>query len=221
MKRSNNLNNKILQKIEKIEKELLIRKGQYEVLTSRYEELKSDLIHIEKIQSDLALAVNFLSQTAKDARNKTIKSIESLATAAVKAVYDQPMEIRLQYKEKGKSNSSDKMTLQLVRFVGDEEVITGILDEVGGGLIETVSFALRIACLKWLGYTGPIILDEAYKSLSKDEKIENIAVFLSELNQTVGNQIIFSTHAPEVFESIASKSFIVTINNGKSEVNEC
>ena len=144
-----------------------------------------------------------------------------MATAAVKAVYDQPMEIRLQYKEKNKSNSSDKMTLQLVRFIDNREVVTGIMDEVGGGLIETVSFALRIACLKWLGYSGPIILDEAYKSLSKDEKIENIAEFLFELNKTVGNQIIFSTHAPEVFEPIASKKFKVTITNGTSEVIEC
>ena len=207
--------------MDRIEKELFLRKGKFDTLNQRSEQLKEDLKNIEKIQKDLNSAVEFLNKTAKEARDKTIKSIESLATMAVRAVYDQPMEIRLQYKEKSKSSTSDKMTLQLVRLVDGEEVITGILDEVGGGLIETVSFALRIACLKWLGYGGPIILDEAYKSLSKDEKIENIAMFLAELNKAGGNQIIFSTHAPEVFEPIASKSFLVTINNGVSEVEEC
>jgi len=211
----------ILQRVDKIEKELFLKKGKFDALSQRSAQLKEELQHVEKIQKNLNFAVEFLNKTAKEARDKTIKSIESLATMAVKAVYDQPMEIRLQYKEKSKSNASDKMTLQLVRLVGDTEVITGILDEVGGGLIETVSFALRIACLKWLGYGGPIILDEAYKSLSKDEKIENIAMFLAELNQAGGNQIIFSTHAPDVFEPIASKSFLVTIKDGISEVTEC
>ena len=213
--------NSIFNKIDNIEKTLFLRKGKHDALLQRSEVLSEELKNIERIQNDLNIAVEFLSKTAKDARLKTIKSIESLATAAVRAVYDQPMEIRLQYKEKGKSNSSDKMTLQLVRLVNNEEIVTGILDEVGGGLIETVSFALRIACLKWLGYTGPIILDEAYKSLSNDEKIENIAIFLSELNKTVGNQIIFSTHAPTVFEPISSKMLKVSINDGVSEVVEC
>ena len=213
--------NNLLARIDNIEKDLFIKKGKHDTLLQRSDQLKDDLKNIENIQRDLNAAVIFLNNTAKEARYKTIQSIESMATAAVKAVYDQPMEIRLQYKEKNKSNSSDKMTLQLVRFIDNREVVTGIMDEVGGGLIETVSFALRIACLKWLGYSGPIILDEAYKSLSKDEKIENIAEFLFELNKTVVNQIIFSTHAPEVFEPIASKKFKVTITNGTSEVIEC
>lgn len=211
----------LLNKIEQYERELLIKKGKRESLLMRADEIKQEIQSIDKLETNLNIAINFLNKTAKDARNRTIQSIEALATMAVQAVYDEPFEIRLQYKEKTKTESSDKMTLQLVQKKNGEEVITGLMDEVGGGLIETVSFALRIACIKWLGYTGPIILDEAYKSLSKDEKIEKIAVFLGELNKTVGNQIIFSTHMQDYFGEIASKQFHVKIVNGVSIIEEC
>jgi DNA repair exonuclease SbcCD ATPase subunit len=216
------LNNEIFDKIDQIEQSLLIFKGQRGALLARKAELITEIDDSDQKVNDLEEAIGFLTSAAKQARDDTMQSIESLATTAVNAVYDEPIEIRLQYQEKTRSDSSDKMTIQVVKPLDNGEMITGLMGEVGGGLIETVSFALRIAAIKWMGYTGPIILDEAYKSLSNDEKIEKIAIFLEELNKTVGNQIIFATHKQDVFGSIASKEFNVTIDkNSISWVASC
>lgn len=216
----NNNNHDLFVKIDEIERTLLINKGQRDAMVATINEKKENLKENEQLVVDFEEAIKFLTSTAKKARDTTIKGIENLATLAVQSVYDEPIKIRLQYGEKSKSDSSDKLVLQVVRDTPKGEVVTGLMDEVGGGLIETVSFALRIACIKWLGYKGPIILDEAYKSLSSDEKIERIATFLQELNESVGNQIIFSTHKQDVFGPIASKVFIVSQKNLISEVTD-
>jgi DNA repair exonuclease SbcCD ATPase subunit len=192
------------------ERQFLIDKGKRETLEARFADLKNEVAKNQKLIKDFEEAIDFLVATGKKAKDNTIKSIELLATMAVNAVYDEPILIRLRYKDKSRTDSSDKIKLQVVTINEDgSEESTGLMNEVGGGLIETVSFALRIACIKWLGYNGPIILDEAYKSLSNDEKIERIATFLETLNTTVGNQIIFATHKQDVFGDIASKQFKV------------
>lgn len=215
------MNNDLFNQIDDKERAILINKGQKDSLESQLKSKNQEFTENNQLIADLESAIKFLTSTAKQARDSTIKSIESLATSAVQAVYGEPLEIRMQYKDKSKADSGDKIYLHLVRQTPRGEVITGLMDEVGGGLIETVSFALRIACIKWLGYKGPIILDEAYKSLSNDEKIDNIAIFLKELNETVGNQIIFATHKQDVFGPIASKEFVVTQSDSVSEVTEC
>lgn len=215
------MDNSLLLKINELEQSILISKGRRDTLVEVLKGKEEELASINKTVDALEESIQFLTKTAKKARDNTIKNIESLSTMSVQSVYVEPIEINLQYRDKSKADSSDKLNLQLVRRTPDAVIVTGLMDEVGGGMIETVSFALRIASIKWLNYKGPIILDEAYKSVSNDEKLDNIALLLKELKSTVGNQIIFATHKQDVFGEIASKEFVVTYVNAVSEVTEC
>ena len=215
------MDNSLLLKINELEQSILVSKGRRDTLVEVLKGKEEELVSINKTVDALEESIQFLTKTAKKARDNTIKNIESLSTMSVQSVYVEPIEINLQYRDKSKTDSSDKLNLQLVRRTPDAIIVTGLMDEVGGGMIETVSFALRIASIKWLNYKGPIILDEAYKSVSNDEKLDNIALLLKELKSTVGNQIIFATHKQDVFGEIASKEFVVTYVNAVSEVAEC
>lgn len=214
--------------ISDIERKLMVSKGQKEIIDKNMEELDKEIDSLQKILPDYLPAINFLTAVSKKARDNTIKSIETLATTAIRAVYDEPIDIKLQYRGKNKGDSSDKMEVLAVKTrKNGQQTITGIADSQGGGLSETSSFALRMACIKWLSYKGPIILDEAYKSLSNDEKIERIAISLKEFKEITGNQIVFSTHDREIFGPISDKEIKVTIDDGISlieeveEYNEC
>jgi ABC-type thiamine transport system ATPase subunit len=95
---------------------------------------------------------------------------------------------------------------------------TGLLNERGGGLIEVVSFALRIAALKWLKYDGPILLDEAWKSMSNDYKIDRVVDFLREVTDSTGRQVILVTHMFDKFGPEADNIVHVTKVDGKASV---
>jgi hypothetical protein len=216
----NNLD--LFNKLDSIERNLLVAKGNSETLENRLAVVNEEITQSQKLVSDLQIAISFLTQTSKKARDNATKSIESLGTLSVRTIFDDPISVRLRYKDKSRTDSSDKLKLQIVTTKPDgTEEITGLMDEVGGGLIETVSHSLRMAFIKWLGYKGPIILDETYKSISNDEKLEHTANLLATTHETVGNQIIFATHKQDIFGDIASKMFLVTKVNNVSVVVEC
>jgi hypothetical protein len=104
-----------------------------------------------------------------------------------------------------------KMEIKIASPIEKEELLTGLIGERGGGVVEIVAFALRIAALSWLHYDGPLILDEAYKSMSNDHKIWDVANFLKEVSEYTNRQIIFATHKAEVFGTVANK--IIEIEN--------
>jgi len=91
-------------------------------------------------------------------------------------------------------------------------------DERGGGVTESTSWGLRLAALEWLDYDGPALLDEAFKSVSSDEKIENVAKLLQQYVNSSGRQIIFATHRADVFEEYADNTILVTKKNGISVI---
>jgi ABC-type enterochelin transport system ATPase subunit len=97
-----------------------------------------------------------------------------------------------------------------------KKLITGLTGERGGGVVETASFALRIAALEWLGYKGPLLLDEAYKSMSNDSKIDKVAQFLKKYSETSGRQIIFATHKADTFSGYADNIVNISKINGIS-----
>jgi hypothetical protein len=178
------------------------------------EELR--LIEHEEKKRVSSLAQLFLLSEIIDRRQKAIDSIEEIGTYALRTIYGAGYKLKFDtFEEKRKDGAPNfKMELNITSPLGDSEVTTGLDDERGGGLIEIVAFSLRIAALNWLNYEGPIILDEAYKSMSADGKLEAIAEFLRELANATQRQIIFATHRAEVFAPVADNVIRIESNNG-------
>ena len=174
------------------------------------------LIDIQEKQRLYYQAQLFLLSEIVDRRKTVIESIEEIGTHALRMIYGHGYKLQFDtFEEKRKEGVPNfKMDINITSPIDDSEVTTGLDDERGGGLIEIVAFSLRIAALNWLGYDGPIILDEAYKSMSNDNKLESVAFFMKELSDATSRQIIFATHRAEVFAPIADNIIQIENKNG-------
>jgi hypothetical protein len=149
-------------------------------------------------------------------REAAIATIEETGTYGLRAIYNDDRKLVFITNEEKKSTAAFKMEVGIESNLNGKRILTGILDERGGGLAETSSFSLRKAALEWSGYLGPLIIDEAWKSLSDDEKIEQMAELLSEYVKVSGRQVIFSTHKLDVFGKFADNIIHVRQESGLS-----
>ena len=194
------------------------KKGIKERIEKQLDELgdkitnQSNEAKIKKEAQTLLLA--FISQR----RESAIQSIENTATYALRAICGDDYKVHFLRNEEKKSNAAFKMEIGIESNFNDEKIITGLKDERGGGVTESTSWGLRLAALEWLGYDGPALLDEAFKSVSSDEKIENVAKLLQQYVKSSGRQIIFATHRADVFEEYADNTISVTKKNGISVI---
>ena len=154
----------------------------------------------------------FLLSETFERRQAQLLAIENIATSALRQVYGNEYSLKFDtFEEKRKDGGNNfKIEIKIISPHEGEDMETGLLGERGGGLIETVSFALRIAALKWLNYNGPILLDEAWKSMSTDNKIDEVASFLKDVSVQSDRQVILITHMLDKFGKIADN--IVKIN---------
>lgn len=159
---------------------------------------------LHKISNQASL---FLMTEIITRRQKAIESIEKIGTYALRFIYGKGHKLVFEtFDEKRKEGSNVfKMEIQIVSPYEGSELKTGLIGEVGGGVLEIISFALRIATLNWMTYSGPLMMDEAYTSMSSDEKIRAVASFLRDVTDQTGRQIIFSTHKLDIFGAIADK----------------
>ena len=88
----------------------------------------------------------------------------------------------------------------------------------GGGVVDIVSLALRIAILQTHKpkIQGPLILDEPAKHVS-DEYIFNVADFLKQTSELFNRQIIMVTHNNHL-AAIGNNSYRVDIKDSQSTV---
>ena len=186
---------------------LIERRGARDQLRKVKEAEENKLVAIQETQRVSHLAQLFLLSEIVDRRKSVIESIQEIGTHALRMIYSEDYQLIFNtFEEKRKEGLPNfKMEINIASNQEGEQIQTGIDDQRGGGLVEIIAFSLRIAALNWLNYEGPLILDESYKSMSKDEKIHDVARFMRELSEITGRQIIFATHAAEVFAPISDQ----------------
>jgi DNA repair exonuclease SbcCD ATPase subunit len=96
------------------------------------------------------------------------------------------------------------------------------LEEEGGGVVDVISFSLRVAALLLCSpkLNSVLVLDEPFKHLSNSTfpYRERAADFLTKLSEEYGVQILLTTHAKE-FEAAADKVYeLGTDDKGVSKV---
>ena len=102
----------------------------------------------------------------------------------------------------------------------DDYMEVDLKDGSGGGLLEICSFAARLACNEIEGYQGPLFLDETFKSLSADKKIQDLIAVLQEYVKQTGKQFIFITHKADVYGAIADKILLTELFDKNTKVTE-
>lgn len=88
----------------------------------------------------------------------------------------------------------------------------------GGGKVDIIALALRLAVGEMEGINGPLFLDEVGKHVSK-EYAPAVAYFLKEYSSSFDRQIILITHNADLAEIGEISLSVKRSTNGESEVS--
>lgn len=157
-----------------------------------------------------------LTKVSDYARRQLVERIEDTVTAALQTVLsDDSLRFAVEMREIGGRASAE---WRVVSRYSDTEVSNNPEDSRGGGIVDIVSLALRLALLELSTPRpeGPVILDEPAKMVSA-EYAESLAFFLKSYAQRTGRQFLVVTHNETLAEA-GDVSYRVTQTDGVSEV---
>lgn len=206
------------QKLEQINSKLNIEKGKLQVISQNFENKKKELDKEIKYEDLLTKVILLFQKTATYAREQSKRQVEDLVTRCLQFIFETDIEFLIELSEKRSVPNAEFY----VRSNYDEgySIITKPELERGGGVVDIISIALRIAFIQLHKpvLQGPIILDEPGKHVSEDY-IFNLGDFLSKSSSLFKRQIIMVTHNAHLAQ-ICDKSYSVDIKNGVSCVEE-
>lgn len=183
------------------------------------EQIEDSKKAINNIQSEVELLekVSILFQkTSEFAREQARSQIESLVTNCLQYIFESNIEFKIEIEELRNKPSAD---FYVITKENDTIIKTKPELSRGGGVVDIVSLALRIAFLQIHKpkIQGPLILDEPAKHVSEDY-IFNVADFLKKTAEMFERQIIIVTHNNHL-SAIGTNAYRVTLNGTISEVN--
>jgi DNA repair exonuclease SbcCD ATPase subunit len=205
--------------IEKCTQQLIV---EYAMKKSIKEKLERDLfVKTNALDQttdfiDILEQVRFLLQrTSEYAREQIKQQIEMLVSHCLQFVFGPNIEFEIELNEvRGKTSAE----FYVISTYKNEKIKTKPQDARGGGIVDVISLALRIAVIQSTDTykDGPLILDEPAKHVSS-EYISNVAQFLKQISDVFHRQIIMVTHNQYLSE-IADLTYKVELKNGASEV---
>ena len=171
-------------------------------------------IELEKEKYNNLIKARFvLAEVAKLTQTKFTSYVESLVTMAIKSIFDRPFQFKVDFDLK---RNKSECFLRIVEGEDEEPFVPR--DELGGGMLDTISFALRIVLwsLQNPRSCNTIFLDEPWKFIGQDELLDRAGSMLREISQRMNIQFIITTHQPKLTD-IADNAWKVE-HNGKYSV---
>ncbi|EFI42290.1 ATPase [Peptoniphilus sp. oral taxon 386] len=202
-------------KINHIEKNLNIDKGKLEILNNNLSDTNSEIKSLIEYDDILSKVIILFQKTSSYGRNQARKQIEELVTKCLQFVFETDIEFIIEITENGKIPQAEFYVLS--NYDGYKVKTKPELSR-GGGVVDIISIALRIAFIQLYKpeIKGPIILDEPGKHVSNDY-IFNLGEFLRQASSMFRRQIIMVTHNSHLSQ-ICDISYTVEIKNGKSVI---
>lgn len=174
-----------------------------------YKELLADtrknLDSAEQAYRDALKAREVINIVAKETQQQLEMRITNIVTMALAAVFPDPYEFKLVFNERRNQTEAD---LLLVR---DGEELSPV-EGAGGGVLDVVSFALRIAVLLMSNHRRVIILDEPFRHLSADLQ-PKASEMMKMLSDKLGIQFIMVSHEEGIIDCADN---IITIKKGQT-----
>ncbi|MCX7885384.1 MAG: ATPase [Caloramator sp.] len=203
------------EKLNKQKQDYFMKKGRMDNLLEQKSKIEKQLIiNNEKIDNLEKIKVLF-QNTSQFAREQSKKQMEYLITQCLQYIFDPTMEFKIELIEKSNRIEAE---FYVTSNINGEKIVTNPQDSRGGGVVDIISLAVRIAMMQIHNpkIDGPLILDEPAKHVS-DEYIINVADFIKQISTTFKRQVIMVTHNNHLLHS-ADVCYKVTINDGISSV---
>lgn len=207
--------NQIKNKFENLRNTYYNEKGKMEQIESQRKNLFSKLESIKENIEILESVKVLLQNVSEYAREQAKNKIEEIVTNSLQYIFDHNIEFKIEIDEvRGKPDAE----FYVISNINGEEIKTRPQDARGGGIIDVISLAIRIAMIQCgnLEINGTIILDEPAKHVS-EEHILNVAEFLSQTTKILKRQIIMVTHNRHLSE-ISDKWYRIEMNEGVSRI---
>lgn len=173
-------------KIEKLRGERNMVLERRNILVSRKEELKDLLIKAEKAQA-------IIQDVARQTQEELKFHVQDIVSLALAAVFPDPYTFEIDFVIRRNKTEAD---LFLVR---DGERIDP-LTASGGGVVDVVSFALRVTLWTLSKARGTIILDEPFRFVSRDLQ-SKAGEMMKQLSKKLDLQFIMVTHNPDMIDA--------------------
>ena len=204
--------NKLKLDVQQASKKVLIMQGQRDLLNRQ-----RDNAIVRRATAEETLSLNdkvqiLLQKTSDFSRQQAKNRIEEIVTSALSVVFGKDYKFRLTLEVRSNRPEADY-------WLESEGIITQLKPpdyDRGGGVIDVITLALRLAIGELSRVQGPIFMDETTKHVSA-EFAANIAYFLKEYSQKFGRQIILITHNEKLAE-IGDVNLGVSQENGFSRV---
>lgn len=178
--------------------------GQKKAIEDNINRINNRINKLIENNEDLLLVDTLLKQTADFSREQASLQIKSIVTSCLKLVFNNDLEFEIELSQSRGKNSAEFFILERQ----DDNVYKYKLqDSRGGGVIDILSLALRLAFL--LKYKpsidGPLVLDEPAKHVSEDY-IFNVSNFIKKVSEEFDKQIILISHNEHI-ASIGNKGY--------------
>ncbi len=165
------------------------------ITDNEIEELKNQIDIIQRAQI-------LIQDIAQKTQSNIVIHIENIVDKALETVFGDEYKFKFEFEQK---RGKVEVNYFLLRKDGSE---IDIMNGAGGGVIDIVSFALRIAV--WTisnNVENVVILDEPFRFLSQDLQ-DRAGEILKELSVKLGIQFIIVSHNEKLI-SYADKIFFV------------
>ena len=203
----------IKHRYEGLKRHYYLQRGKEEQLKEKAHGLQQEMSNAAESLETLEGVKVLLQKTSEVAREKSKEHLESLVTSCLKFIFDEDIEFTIEIDEvRGRPEAE----FYVLSRSGDMVIKTRPQESRGGGVIDIISLAIRIAMLENnnLGLRGPVILDEPARHVS-EEYITKVAEFLKQASIMFKRQIIIITHNRFLSE-LADRSYRIEISDGIS-----
>lgn len=186
---------------------LIARKAQ--LLVAKREN-RRDIRTLQKDVDNHIKARVILTQVGKLTQEKFKRRVESLVTLAIRSVFDREFDFALIFEEK-----NNQVTCTPMIYEDDKVYIPK--DDLGGGIIDVVSFALRIVLwsMESPRSRNVFILDEPFKNTGA--LISKAGEMLKHLSSELNFQVILISHDEELI-NICDRVWRVSHDGIRSDV---
>lgn len=195
--------------------EFNIKKGRYEALQENYNRIKDKYESNKRLIEEYEKLKLLFQKASENARQKIIQAYQQIVTGALQYILGEDYSFEI---ELGENRGKPELYFYVVEKQGDKLLKTDPLEQNGGGIVDIISFTLRICSLLLFSHQvkGPIILDEPGKYIS-EEYIQSFIDFLKYISSTYDRQIIMVTHQP-AFAEVADNVIYVKKEGKYSKV---
>jgi DNA repair exonuclease SbcCD ATPase subunit len=147
---------------------------------------KIDDLEAQKLMNSKAVAV--IDRAIKVISANGIGKVESIVSDGLKLVFDQDLQLVIERKEGAKGDSYRLM-------VQEGDVIGPPIDTMGGGVVNVISFLLRVIMIQRFKLNKLIVLDEAFNNVSSD-RLPKVSEMLKSLCDDYDYTILSITQQP-------------------------